>query len=390
VRRVLSFHYLAFFSAMAAYFPYAPGWFRERGLSGLQIGLLVALMPAMSVLSPPLMGMLADALGLRGTIMRVASLGAVVAMGSLALLSLGAAPVSFSALFVAVFAFNLFRSPLSQLADVAALEYPGDYGRLRVWGSIGFMIAAPAFGRWVPLNPAWCIPTACAVGLACAIVTSFLLPKRAAPPRSGITGEARALLRNRSFLLLVATAGLGQAAHAAYDLCISMHLSDLGASGTVVGVAWALATAGEIVLMSVSAWLFAKRPASMWFVLSLAVGIGRWLLFAWVDDPNVLLLAQPLHGLTFGVRWVSSLTLLRQFAGEGTMGTAQGLFMAVFSLGGVVGMLGWGPLFEHFGGSTVFAAAAAVGAGASGVSVRLHFDLARRERDAALSAAGAA
>jgi PPP family 3-phenylpropionic acid transporter len=292
-------------------------------------------------------------------------------------ISLGAAPASFVTLFVAVFAFNLFRSPLSQMADVAALEHPGDYGRLRAFGSIGFMIAAPAVGRWVPLDPAWCLPATCAAGLGCAIVTSFLLPKRAAVPRTGITNEARSLLRNRSFLLLLATAALGQAAHAAYDLCISMHLSDLGASGTVVGVAWALATAGEIVLMSISAWLFAKNPATLWYVLSLAVGIGRWLLFAWVKDPQVLLLTQPIHGMTFGMRWVSSLSLLKSFAGVGTMGTAQGLFMASYSLGGVVGMVAWGPLFARFGGSWVFLGAALVGAVALIAGMLLHIDLSR-------------
>lgn len=357
IQGALSAHYFVFFATMGVYFPYMPAWMQSRGLNGFEIGAVTALMPAMSVISPPLLGMLADALGFRGALMRLAAIGAVLSVGTLAVIVYVDAAIGFWLLFFCVLGLTFCRNPIAQMADVVALESGGDYGRTRLWGSIGFMLAAPLAGRWVALDPAWLLPFCVMLGLIAVAVVSLWLPRRATlPPRPAI-GEARRLLRHGPFRLLLLSAALGQAAHAAYDLCITLHLRDLGASGTVVGFAWAIGTAAEVLLMAFTGSLFRRWSVSSWLVAALLAGAIRWGFLALVADVSAILITQPLHGLTFGIRWVCGMTLMRTFAGGGTLGTAQGLYLACFSAGGVGGMLAWGAVYDASGGAVMFAAA---------------------------------
>ncbi len=353
-------HYFVFFAAMGTYFPYMPSWMQARGLPGYQIGIITSLLPAMAVLSPPLTGMLADALALRGGLMRVCAVASAISLAALAWSLLEQATLGFGFLFVCIFGFTFFRSPVSQLADVMTLEHAGSYGRIRVWGSIGFMVSAPLAGRFIPLSPAYAVPLACTIGCIVLAVVSFWLPKRASLGPAPALSEAKRLLGDSGFRWLLASAAVGQASHAAYDLCVSMHLGSLGASGTVIGSAWAIATGGEVVLMVVSPWLFKRALIPWWLVLALGAAAFRWALLASVNDVGTILLSQPLHGLTFGLRWVCYLTLVRSFASPNTMATAQGLFLGSFSAGGVLGMLVWGAAYDEHHGAGVFAAATVV------------------------------
>lgn len=358
LHRILSLQYFVFFAALAVYLPYMPAWLKARGASGFEIGVLTALSPAMSVAAPPLIGLLADTFGLRGALMRAAATGATLSIAALALAVFVDPHLGFWAAFFCIFGFTLFRTPVSQLTDVIALERAGDYGRMRVWGSIGFMLAALAAGRWVPLDPAWVLPLITAAGMALAAWVSWFLPRRAALPERPLWIEARRLLSHTSFRWLLFSAALGQAAHAAYDLCLTLHLLELGASGTEVGLAWAIATLGEVGLLVISARLLRRLSVVTWLSIALGVGALRWSLLALVSDLEWILLSQPLHGLTFGMRWVCCLALVRRLASASAMATAQGLFLAAFSAGSVIGMLTWGATFETHGAREVFSWAA--------------------------------
>lgn len=358
LRATLSVHYFAFFTAMAAYFPYMPAWLGERGFSGFQIGIVGALMPTMAVLAPPLVGAVADTLGLRGSLMWMSALGATLSIGALAACSGAVGTTSFALVMTCVIGFTLFRTPVVQLADVLTLENPGDYGRVRVWGSIGFMLAAPVVGRLVPLSPAWVLPAVCAAALSSVTWLALRLPRRTSLPPVPALAEAKRLLSDSRYRLLLIGSAVGQAAHAAYDLCITLQLRELGASGTTIGFAWAIGTAAEVVVLTFSAKLFRRMTSASWLVVALLAGALRWVLLSVVTDVGVVLLLQPLHGLTFGLRWVCCLDLVRSVASPSTMATAQGLFLGAFSVGSAISMVVWGELFDRAGGSLVFGAAA--------------------------------
>lgn len=352
-------YFFLHFGAMGVFLPYFPVWLEAQGVSGFRMSLVLALLPLLSVLSPSGFGLVADALGWRGVLLRVATLGAFVAMASLALVRGVLDWLGFEVILFATLAFGFFRTPMQLLGDVVALEHQSDYARVRMWGSIGFMLMAPVIGRFTLDGPAWLLPACLAALLGATHMSSFALPSRSALPRGPTFAGFWHLVRASRFRAVLATAVLGHGAHVAYELCLSLRLRDMGASGTWIGVAWTVATLFEVLLMAWSRRLFVRFSAAWLLAFSLLCCIARWLFLWQVESLFWLMLLQPAHALTFGLRWVASVALVAELRPEGSLATAQGLFLACTALGSATGMLVWGTLYDRVG-SGVFLGAAVV------------------------------
>jgi MFS transporter, PPP family, 3-phenylpropionic acid transporter len=358
----LRLYYAAIFAALGIYLPFFPRWLEARGLEGLRMGLIVALVPALSLIAPPVLGRLSDALGLRGVLLRIAAAAGCLGFGAIAAASAFGATPGFGALLALAAAFALCRSAMFVMADVVTLEHASrsGYARIRLWGSLGFLLAALGAGRWLDIESATALPAAIAAALAAAFVLSLGLPARTVVPAVPSAEGTRALLARPAFRLFLATYLVSQLAHSAYDLCFSLHLLSMGASSAFVGLAWALGVLAEVVLMARSAPLLERRSAPALAAFAILAAALRWVLIASVGSQPVLLAAQPLHALSFGLLWIASVTYVRDVAPPGTLATAQGLFAAAAAAGNVVGLLLWSALYREAGGAVTFAAAALV------------------------------
>lgn len=365
----LRLYYFASYAALGAYAPFFPAWLEARGIQGLTMGAVSALLPAMGILGPPAVGLLADALGLRGSILRIASLGAGLSLGALAVLGAAGGALTPIVIFVAVLLYAVFRSPMIMLADVVTLERAPaagtTYGRVRLWGSVGFLVAALVVGRHADLHAPATLPAITAALLGAAALAAWTLPAAPTTPRLPIVREARALVAAPDFGRFLVVSLLAQVAHAGYDLCFSLHLRDLGAGGAVIGVAWALGVVVEIVLMAFAEPLVARFSAPRLLALALLGATARWTLLAGVRSLPVLLALQPLHALSFALWWVASVAYTRERAPVHALATAQGLFSAAVAGGSVVGMLAWGAVYRRAGGGAVYGAAAVIALGAT-------------------------
>jgi PPP family 3-phenylpropionic acid transporter len=311
----------------------------------------------MGVLAPPIIGYVADLFGLRGTLLRWLSLAGWLCFSALAAHSLSSEPAHFAVVFGCIALFALFRSPIGMLADVISIEEGSNYGRIRLWGSLGFMVSTVLAGLWLTAPGSPWVPVSTAMLLGAVVATSFVLPPHAHMPPGPIREEARRLIRQPSFQLFLASAFFGQASHSAYDLCSGLLFEDLGGSA-LVGVAWGIGVAAEITMLAGSAHLLARYPALKLRSFALAVTVLRWLLMGRITSVPVLLTLQLLHAITFAMMWFSSIALVTQLSSPRTLGTAQGLFVAASAVGGVLGMLIWGPLYRASGAWPVFACAA--------------------------------
>ena len=358
----LRLYYLASFAALGAYLPYFPRWLAARGIEGIELGAIIATSPAMGLLAPPLWGMLADALGLRGAVLRVACAGSFVAFAALSLLCVLGVPLGFTALFAIVIAYAAFRSPMIMMADVVALETVkatgASYGKLRLFGSVGFLVASVAVGRLLDAKELVPLPVAMAGGLLLSLACAWTLPAKGAPPASPALEGARGLLEHRAFPFFLGATFLGQIGHSCYDLCFSLHLADLGAEGPLIGVAWALGVLVEIGLMASAKLLLDRFRAPTLCLVALIGATARWALLSGVRSLPLVLALQPLHALSFALFWVAALAYIRKAAPHHALATAQGLFSAATAAGSVVGMLCWGPLYRRSGGHVAFGVAA--------------------------------
>jgi PPP family 3-phenylpropionic acid transporter len=370
-RFFLRAYYFAAFAGFGIYLPFFPRWLESRGVDGLSMGAVVALIPAMSVLAPPSAGWLADRFRLRGSLLRWTSAGAAASFSLLALAcASGALSPAVLALTVGVFAFC--RSPMTLLADVIALEHTharGTYGLHRLWGSLGFLLTAVAAG--VALDPEHAVALPLAVGAAYGLawLSSFALPRRAPPLAVPPRGHVRELFASPDLALFFLTAALSQAGHAAYDVCYSLHLRDLGKSNATVGALWALGVVAEVALMALGPRFLSRRSPARWLGVALLGATLRWGLLCAARSTASLALLQPLHALSFALVWISSLEYVKARVPGERLATAQGLFQASTAAGSVLGMLIVGPLYARAGGVSVFGFAAAT-AGAAWLTSR--------------------
>jgi len=353
----LSVFYFVAFGALGIHAPYFPLWLEAHGFTGVAMSAIAALSPAMSFFGPPLVGALSDARGARGNLLSAACALACSAMAGLCAAELTGSSRAFGVVFAAVLVYSACRSPVILLADRIALEHGGNYAHRRVWRSVGFLVCASAFGRWWPPALLRWLPGMVALALGAAFIASLRLPRVSGAPPVPALGEAGRLLGKRSFVVFLVCSAIFSASHSSYDLCSSLFFRDLGASAQTIGLLWASGVAAEVALLAAAgSALRALRPELL-LVLAYGGGALRWLLTSLLPSTDFAFMVQPLHGVSFGLVWLSSLEYVRRSSEPATLGSAQGSFMAANALGGVLGMLAWGPLYVTYGGSKVFALA---------------------------------
>jgi PPP family 3-phenylpropionic acid transporter len=374
----LRLYYFACFAALGVYSPFFPRWLVARGVDGLAMGAVVATMPAMGLVAPPLVGMVADALGLRGSLLRVACVGSFLAFAAIAVAGATGHAFAFAEIFALVLVFAAFRAPMLMMADVVAVERERDggsaYGKTRLWGSIGFLCAAIGAGRWLdPASPV-ALPAAVAVTLLVATVAALSVPVRSSTPPLPLGDELRNLLATPGFVMFLAAGCAAELAISSSELCYSLYLSDLGASSGVIGLAWGLGIVVEIGVMIAAGPLLSRfRPPAL-IAAALVASALRCALLATLRQVPALVAVQLLHSLSVTLFWNSSLAHLAAQASRRSFATAQGLFSAATAAGSVIGMLTWGAAYRSLGGRATFATAAVVAAGAAALA----FDWMRR------------
>ncbi len=362
----LRLFYFTAFAALGVYVPIMPRWLEARGVTGLALGIIAACMPVMGLFAPIAFGVMADALSWRGWLLRLASVGALGTMLLLALLVRQGVP-PFAALIGCFYLFALFRSPMVQIADLVALEAGGDgYGRQRLYGSLGFMVAAFAAGRFVDARDALMMPLVVAGCLGAALVSALFVAGRATPPSRNVRPSERAAAGSSPFLpdlqpgqwLFFAAAFAWALGHSAYDLCYVLVVRDIVPGDAAGGALWALGVLVEIALLLGSERIFAMFPPDRLLAVAAGAASVRWLAISAAETLPALAVAQPLHALSFGLAWLAFLRLVREDAAPERLGTYQGAFSTSCALGATCGVLTWSHVYRSVGGASMFRLAA--------------------------------
>ncbi len=366
----VSAYYFFLFAGIGVFWPNYGPFLRSMGVGADEAALIMSLNPLMGLFVPPLVGLLADARRARVWILRILSLAAAAAFAAWLL-----EPRARLAIYAVGLLYAVARAPISSLADVSAFDVAmregTTFGRLRTWGSVGFLAAAPIGGLLLEHAGRTAMVAVATIGLAAAAACAFRLPAPSLERRPGALRASLGLLASpdhRRFLLVIL---LGYIGNGALDGCFSMHLQQLGHGGTYIGIAWALGVLAEVAFMWRSGSLIFALGAERLLLLALGVAAVRWVLIAFITDATWLLVLQPLHGITFGCMFVAAATMARERSPAEAPAAGQGLFTAVASAGSLMGMIGGGQLFVRGGGRTLFLAAAACAAAAALVAVGL-------------------
>lgn len=371
----------AYFASIGLFNPYAPLWFQSLGFSTLAIGAIGSLQSWTRVVSPYAWSWIGDHWehgARRATLLRVATVLALIfATGLLWARSYSAVSIVVLLLFLSNGAIvPLAEAALSQrLATAQGLDV-ARYGRVRVWGSVGFIVSVTAFGALLQATGIAALPAFTVAVFAALAVAAWRLPQGTsshATPAPSAPGVL-AVLRQPVVAWFFAGVFLTVLAHTALYIFFSLYLVELGYGNSAVGLLWAASVVVEIAFFWTQGRWLARWSASLWLVIAAAASVLRFgAIAAFGDVAAVLVLAQTLHALTFAAQHAACIAFIdKHFAGA-LRGRGQALYTTLgYGASGVIGGLLGGAISERFGLSAVFAASAAVSVGALACCWRSH------------------
>ncbi len=352
----LALFYGGFFLVIGILMPFWPLWLKSRGLGAAEIGVVLAAGMWVKVLINPFSSALADRLGERKRV--IAGLS-VMAFASFTLFAFvqGFWPVLL--VTVLFFAFWAPMIPLGEsLTMLAATHRPLDYGRIRLWGSLSFIIAAGTAGRILAGRPAdlvyWMVLGAVGVAVGfCFLLPDIRAPK--APPRRLLVLD---VLRDKSFLIFLAAAGMVQTSHAVYYAFGTLYWRAAGYTETVIGALWAEGVIAEIVLFAFSGLVVRRLGPARMLMLAGAAAMVRWGVIGMTTALPALIAVQFLHAFTFGASHLAAVYFIARRVPQALSATAMALYSSVV-MGIGMGASLWtaGMLYADFGGRAYLAMA---------------------------------
>jgi MFS transporter, PPP family, 3-phenylpropionic acid transporter len=367
-RRAMAVRVSAMFAAIffvtGSFVPYLPVWLAWRELTAREIAIISASPLLVRVLVTPAIAFAADRSADHRRFLILLAWAAVASQLLLAQMR-GFYPILLACVLLALAWTSIM--PLAEAIAVAGMHRVRlDYGRMRLWGSISFTVAAllggwliertdPAALFWLLIGGSiWLAGTAHALAAPAPVAGPRAARAQRLRPR-----EVAGLLASQQFLLFLLAAGAIQAAHAAFYTFGTLHWNALGISTLVAGLLWTVGIVAEILVFAYSAALIRRVGPSALLRIAAAGAVTRWTAMAF--DPAVWLLffLQALHGLTFGAAHIGAIHFLARLIPERQGGTAQALYAAITSgvlLGGATLLVG--PLYAEYGGGAYLAMAA--------------------------------
>lgn len=345
---LLKTFYFLFFAAAASLLPFLVLYYEQLGLTGRQIGLLAAIPPLVTMIAASLWSGLADATQQHHRLLALAIIGAIFFALAISF------AVSFWLLAVLVVLFAFFTAPIMPLIDNSAMECLGErknqYGKLRLWGAIGWGVSAPFVGLLVErFGLGWSFYGYVAFMFAGLLIV-FGLPISHASIGQAFWRGFGMLMGNRRwlfFLVIIFIAGIGSSLTHNY---LFLYMDQLGAGTTVMGLALTVATLSELVVYAFSDKMLDRWGTRKMLASSIVAMLVRMLAYSVVMLPWIVLIIQLLHGLTFSARWVAGVAYANKIAPPGMGATAQGIFSSVsMGLAAAVGAFIGGWLYESVG-----------------------------------------
>jgi MFS transporter, PPP family, 3-phenylpropionic acid transporter len=351
-----SIYYFLYYGAISILFPFLALFYKSQGLTGEQIGLLAAISPIISFFGAPLWTGAADASHRHKLVAMLSILGVVV----VTFIFPGIA--SFGGLLLMISLYAFFGAPTGSLVDSAVLTLLGDhkerYGRIRLWGTIGYGVIAPFAGNLIGrLGLKWAF-WGYAILMLGGLLIITQIPFRQSHSNGSFRGGLRVLFANQPwmlFLVMVFIAGIGMATINNY---LFVYMQSLGASKTLMGFALTVSTISEIPAMFFSDRLLRRFGARGMLVIAMTTIGLRLICYSLTTQPWVVLVIQLVHGLTFAAIYTAGVYYADQIAPPGMKATTQGMFGGtLMGFGSAAGGLLGGILMDHFspGGMYAFA-----------------------------------
>jgi len=360
----------AYFAYAGLFGTYAPLWFQSLGYTTLAIGVLTSMQSSTRLFSPYAWGWVADHTGRRERLLILAVAGALVA-------SIGffvAGPYAWvAAVTTLLFVCTAGVIPISESLLAYRVSSGGKldiarYGRVRMWGSIGFVAAVSASGFALQAAGVGRFPWFASGLLALLLVAAWRLPEVREPVHAEVvTTGALAVLRQPVVAWFFAGVFLTVLAHTSLYAFYSLYLSSLGYDKGAIGLLWTVGVVVELLWFYFQGRWTHRLSMHAWLLVAALVSVLRFAaIAAFGASVAVLVAAQMLHAFTFAAQHSACVAVIsRHFPGR-LRGRGQALYAILgYGASGVVGGVAGGALSEALGFAAVFWAASLAALGAA-------------------------
>jgi PPP family 3-phenylpropionic acid transporter len=353
--------YFWYFAYVGLFAPFFGLFLQSRGQGAFEIGVLLSLSQVARVVAPHAWAVLADRLGRRVRLLRITlTLSAICASGF-------AAAHGFWTLFAVVAVFGIVSSASMPLVEATTLARLGGhmsrYGAIRLWGSVGFVIAVLAGGWALDRVPLSVLPWLFVAMILATLAATIGIPETA-PAATREHAQLGPVVRRREVVVLMAACFLMCVAHGPLYSFFSIYADQSGYDKTTIGVLWTIGVVAEIVVFATLPRWLSRTSAERVLLVSFALAVARFVMIGWgIDHVAVLVVAQVLHGATFGSYHIAALAIVHRWFEGSRQVRGQALYTSLsYGAGGFLGSVASGALWEGVGPAWTFTAGAAAAA----------------------------
>ena len=371
VRWAFGSFFFLYFAYVGLVSPYASLFFLDRGFNVIEIAVLMSMLQITRIVGPFSWGWLSDYLSNRVGIIRFCACLAALVFVCIFFLN------SYMAFFVWMFVLHTILSslmPLGESATVHALfkdnSFDKRYGRLRLWGSIGFIAMVLVAGELFQRKGIELYPIVGMIVLSLLALITFLLHEPKMERRKMVKGELLVVLFNPDVRWFLLSGFFMIFAHAALYVFYSLYLSNLGYNKFQIGLFWALGVFAEVIFFYFQSKVLSRLDAEVVLQASFGIGVVRFALIALYPLTPVLIFAQILHAGTFAAHHSAATKLLQRWFTGPLQARGQALMATIsYGLGGTLGGLCAGWIWDAFQPRDVFVMSA-LACGLAGMAIQ--------------------
>jgi PPP family 3-phenylpropionic acid transporter len=356
----LSTAYFVYFCAIGIYTPFWSPYLSLRGFGAFEIGLLLAISAGVRAVGPLVFGWFADVSGRSTLVLRFAALLSVLSFATLPLLSTLFDFIVMTVLFS--FAWNSIAPSLDAHTVAHLGQTSARYGRIRLWGSVGFIALSWLGGvlfqvqgyEWVPLLMMGFVVATLAATMS--IVTTPVVSHSRDP------NSFASALRTRTVVIALLVAALISMSFGPYYAFFSIYLEGFGFTRSTIGFLWALGVLAEIGVFAVGGSMLARFSIRTLLVSAAVATALRWAVIAWFPQHIVLIaIVQLLHCMGFAVLHFAIVMSAQRLFPAAAASRGQALFSSVgYGVGGMLGSLFGGLIWSAISPQAAYLSAAIV------------------------------
>jgi len=354
----LSAFYFFYFAVLGGFMPYWGLYLKSQNFNEEAIGQLMAIGMLTRIFAPSFWGYLADTTGKRIELVRLGA--SMITIFWVGIFFVGH---HFWLMAAVLFSYSFFQNAILAQFEAVTIthlqERRADYGKIRLWGSLGFIATVAGLGvlfDWIAIS--W-LPVTLLLCAFVAAVISFIIPTPPLQPSHNLKKPLLDTVKQSKVWRFLVVHFLLQLSHAPYYSFFSVYLEEKGYSRTVIGFLWSLGVLAEVVAFTQTHRLlhkFSEYNLIQWCLFLAAI---RWFAIAWaVDIPSILWTVQLLHAFSFAVFHAAAMQFIfREFEPQ-QQGQGQAFYSALWGLGVAIGSWLTGMVWLSWGAGVIFSVAA--------------------------------